>query len=128
MPPILGVMTHIDLLSPAMEWQPPYNWPEPRRPKEEQIQQARDALRAQLGENLVGIVPLCTAPGKAYGIQEWLLPTLAELLDEAHAVALLRCLRAEADSGKVRKVFLQLLQAGAQAAKVLWGQYQKQRP
>jgi predicted GTPase len=128
MPPILGVMTHIDLLSPAMEWQPPYNWPEPRRPKEEQIKQARDALREQLGEYLVGIVPLCTAPGKGYGIQEWLLPTLAELLDEAHAVALLRCLRAEADSGKVRKVFLQLIQAGAQAAKVLWGQYQKQRP
>src|SRR5438876_7560396 len=29
MPPILGVMTHIDLLSPAMEWAPPYNWTKP---------------------------------------------------------------------------------------------------
>ena len=42
------------------------------------------------------------------------------LLDQAHAVALLRCLRAEADTGKVRKVFHQLLSAGKQAVKVLW--------
>src|SRR5262249_51244040 len=34
MPPILGVLTHIDLLTPAMEWAPPYDWTEPRRPKE----------------------------------------------------------------------------------------------
>jgi small GTP-binding protein len=120
MPPILGVMTHIDLLSPALEWAPPYNWVEPQRPKEHQIQQARNALKDQLGEYLVGIVPLCTAPGKVYGLDEWLWPTLVELLDEAHAVALLRCIRAEANLGKVRKVFRQFLEAGTLAVKVLW--------
>src|SRR5262249_14962617 len=25
-PPIVAVVTHIDLLSPAMEWAPPYDW------------------------------------------------------------------------------------------------------
>ncbi len=120
MPPVLGVLTHIDLLSPAMEWAPPYDWVDPHRPKEQQIHAAWDALREQLGEYLVGIVPVCLAPGRIYGLEEWFLPTLSELLDEAHAVAFLRCLRAEANLRKVRKVFHQLVGAGKQAAKVLW--------
>jgi hypothetical protein len=57
------------------------------------------------------------------GVEEGLLPALAELLDRAHAVALLRCLRAEADTGKVSKVFSQLLAAGKGLAKAL-GQQQ----
>jgi uncharacterized protein len=120
MPPILGVMTHIDLLSPAMEWSPPYNWIHPERAKEHQIRQAWDSLKEQLGNYLVGIVPLCTQQGKVYGMNEWFLPTLTELLDEAHAVALLRCIRAESDTGKVRRVFEQLLRAGQQAGLALW--------
>jgi predicted GTPase len=124
MPPVLGVMTHIDLLSPAMEWAPPYNWQQPQRTKEHQIQQALTAVREQLGEYLVGCVPVCTAPGKVYGMEEWFLPTAMELLDEAHAVALLRCLRAEVDTGKVRKVFSQLLSLGTQVALALWQNYQ----
>jgi predicted GTPase len=119
MPPVLGVLTHIDLLSPSLEWAPPYNWSEPTRPKEHSIKEAWEAAREQLGPYLVGIVPLCGAGGKAYGIEEWFLPTLAELLDEARAVALLRCLRAEADTGKVKKLFQQLLSVGREAAKAI---------
>src|SRR5262249_25079654 len=69
MPPILGVMTHVDLLSPAMEWSPPYNWTKPERPKEHQVHEAWNAVREQLGEHLVGIIPVCVAPGKVYGVQ-----------------------------------------------------------
>jgi hypothetical protein len=65
-------------------------------------------------------VPVCAAPGKVYGIEEWFLPALASLLDEAGAVAFLRCLKSEADAGKIRKVFQQMLAAGKEAAKVLW--------
>jgi hypothetical protein len=42
------------------------------------------------------------------------------LLDEVHAVALLRCLRAEIDTGKVRKVFQQLAAAGKELVRVVW--------
>jgi predicted GTPase len=119
-PPVLGVLTHIDLLSPSLEWSPPYGWEQPKRPKEEQIRQALEATREQLGEYLVGVVPVCAAEGKVYGVQEWLLPAMTRLLDQAHAVGLLRCLRDEADAGKVKKVFEQLLAAGKQAAKILW--------
>lgn len=119
MPPILAVLTHIDLLSPAMEWAPPYHWQKPQRPKEEHIRQAWEAVREQLGDDLVGIAPVCTAVDKVYGINEFVLPALTQLLDEAHAVGLLRCLHAETDSGQIRKVFQQLAQAGRQVTMVL---------
>lgn len=125
LPPILGVLTHIDLLSPAMEWAPPYNWQEPTKPKEKQIQAALTTVRDQLQQYLAGCVPVCDAPGKIYGIEEWLLPTMVELLDEAHAVGLIRCLRAEADTGKVRKIFRQLLAIGKEVSRVLWQEAHK---
>src|SRR5262249_35786777 len=91
MPPVLGVLTHIDLLSPKLEWSPPYDWQNPKRTKEQQIDQAVVAVREQLGDFLAGVVPVRADAGKVYGVQEWFLPALAELLDQAHAVALLRC-------------------------------------
>jgi hypothetical protein len=120
MPRVLAVLTHIDLLSPAMEWQPPYNWQEPQRPKERSIAEAVATVREQLGDYLAGVVPVCTAPGKVNGVEEGLLPALAGLLDEAHAVALLRCLRAEVDTGKIRRIFSQLLAAGKGTVQALW--------
>jgi predicted GTPase len=118
-PPIIAVLTHIDLLAPAMEWQPPYPWQQPTRVKEQQIAEAVVAVREQFADFVVGVVPVCVAEGRVYGVQEWLLPTVVELLDEARAVAMLRCLRAEKDAGKVRKVFHQLLEAGKAAATLL---------
>ena len=52
-------------------------------------------------------------------------PALARQLDEAHAVALLRCLYDEANERKVRKVFGQLLAAGQQALHILWESIKK---
>jgi predicted GTPase len=120
MPPILGVVTHIDLLSPAMEWSPPYDWRQPTRPKEKQIADALEAVREQLGDSLTGIVPVCTAKGKEYAIEDGLLPAMTALLDELHAVALLRCIRAEIDTGKVRRVLSQLKQLALETARILW--------
>src|SRR5205085_6884619 len=104
LPPIVAVLTHIDLLSPSLEWAPPYDWQEPKRPKEQQIAQAVAAVREQLGAHIAGVVPACTAPNKVHGIDEWLLPAFTALLDDAHAVAFLRCLRAEANTAKARQV------------------------
>src|SRR5262249_635783 len=120
MPPILGVLTHIDLLSPAMDWSPPYDWSRPARTKEVQIAAAIEATCEQLGEYLTGIVPVCTAQGTEYGVEENLLPAITELLDELHAVALLRCIRAEIDTGKVRRIFIQLRGVAREASRVLW--------
>ena len=119
-PPIVVVATHIDLLSPAMEWAPPYDWRRGKRPKEESIRQAVAAIEQQLGELKPVVIPVCAAPGKVYGVDEFLLPEVMQKLDEAHAVALLRCLRAEKDTGKIRKVFSQLLAVGKAAGQITW--------
>src|SRR5262249_25562492 len=119
-PPMVAVLTHIDLLSPALEWQPPYDWRQPRRPKEEHMQQAIEAVHEPFGPPLADRRPVSTARGKEYGVQEWLLPAMVELLDQAHAVAFLRCLKAEANTAKIRKVFHQLLAAGKGVVKILW--------
>lgn len=123
-PPFIAVVTHIDLLSPTMEWSPPYNWAEPKRPKEQNIHDALAAVRDQLGEYLQGVVPICGKAGKVYGIDEFLLPVVAERLDELHGVGLLRVLKAEADAGKVRKVFHQMLESGKEITRVFWRQLQ----
>jgi predicted GTPase len=120
MPPVLAVVTHIDLLSPAMEWAPPYSWQKPKRPKEQNIHDALAAVRDQLGEYLADIVPVCTAAGKVYGVEDWLLPAVTQRVSEALGVALLRVLRAERDIGKIRKVFDQLAASGREAARILW--------
>jgi predicted GTPase len=125
MPPILAVVTHIDLLSPALEWAPPYHWQMPISPKEHSIKDALETVREQLGEMVGPILPVCIAPGKVYGIEDGLLPVVADCLDEARAVALLRCLKAEVDTGKVRKVFDQLAAAGREVAKVVWQSLRK---
>jgi uncharacterized protein len=117
MPPVLAVLTHIDLLSPSMEWSPPYDWREPQRPKEKNIGEAVAAVREQLGDFLTDVVPVCALPGKAAGVEEGFLPALAGLLDEVHAVAFLRCLRAEIDAQKMRKIFYQLLEVGKEGLK-----------
>jgi predicted GTPase len=112
LPPVALVVTHIDLLTPALEWTPPYDWRNPHRPKEKTIGEAVTVVREQFGEGVATIVPVCAAEGKAFGIREELVPEMTELLGQARAVAFLRCLHAEADSGKVQKVFDQLLAAG----------------
>lgn len=121
MPPVLCVMTHVDLLSPAMEWSPPYDWHNPKRPKEKNIAEAAEVVREQFGDGLAAIVPVCSAEGKAWNIQDELMPEMVELLGEARAVAFVRCLEAEADEGQIRKVFDQLLSAG----KALLGSFRK---
>ena len=108
-PPVLGVLTHIDLLFPSLEWDPPYDWILPSRRKERSIHNAVVVADEQLGSHLVAAVPVCLAEEKVYGVDEWLMPQLVGLLGEARAVCLLRCLRAEAETGKLRKVLGQLM-------------------
>jgi predicted GTPase len=120
LPPVIAVVTHIDLLSPVMEWKPPYDWLRGDRRKEQSICQAVEAVRDQFGERLADVVPVCGAAGKVFGVSEALLPSLSAHLDEAHAVGLLRVLYAEANAGKIRKVWEQFVQGGREALKLLW--------
>lgn len=92
-PLLLGVVTHVDLLSPMQEWQPPYQWRQPSRTKEHQIAQLVQTLRDQL--SLEVVLPVCTASGRWWGIEE-LLDELASRLPQAQALAVLAALTQEA--------------------------------
>ena len=113
-PPIVGVVSKIDGLSPVMEWSPPYDWSRPSGLKEVSIREAVDYARQAVGEGLATAVPVCTdrERGRVYGIDEWLLPTISLQLDEARACSLVRSLHHDHDRMKAWRVFSQLIASG----------------
>jgi len=113
MPPVILVLTHIDLLSPSMEWSPPYNWRQPTKPKEKNIAEAVEVAREPFGPGIATIVPVYTKEEPFAGIQEELVPELVSLLGKARAVAFLRCVEAEADERQLAKVFDQMKAVGS---------------
>lgn len=120
MPPTLVVLSHADLLTPAREWTPPYDWRAGPRPKEASMREAVDAARDTFGDRAAYVLPVVTAPGKEFGVKEDVVPTIAGCLDEARGVGLLRALHAEASADRYKRVASQLLNAGGQVLKALW--------
>jgi predicted GTPase len=113
-PPILGVLTHVDQLSPFREWDPPYDWSAPTSPKERSIAEAVAYLDDVLGHRLAAVVPICTdvVSGRVHGVREWLEPVMASLLDRAHAGAMVRGLQADLDRERVGRVAGPMRNAG----------------
>ncbi|WP_149108708.1 GTPase family protein [Limnoglobus roseus] len=120
LPNMLGVLTHVDLLSPMMEWKPPYDWQAGTRTKEVQMREAADSAREQLGERLKVIVPVCIATGKEWNVQDGLTELMAAAMDDAHGTALLKLFHTESRAGAARKTVDQVLSAGRVALRALW--------
>lgn len=112
-PPLLVVLTHVDLLTPAMEWSPPYDR-DGSRAKERSMAEVVLAVREAIPE-ATDVAICCSVAGKIWGIEEEVLPALVNLLGEAKAVAFLRCVHAEANEGKIKRVWQQLREAGKKA-------------
>ena len=112
--PVLGVLTHMDLLSPVMEWSPPYDWQSGSRPKEVSIREAVQYNAGQFAASLAGVVPVCAdvARGREYGVDEYLLPAMMPLLDNARACSLLRTLHTELKAHRVERLAKQFWKAG----------------
>jgi uncharacterized protein len=113
-PPIIGVVSKIDGLSPLMEWSPPYDWEQSSRPKERSIREAVEFAGQAVGSGLATVVPVCTDRecGRVLGVEEWLLPVIVLHLEEARAVSLVRSLHRDYDRQKGWQVVAQLIQAG----------------
>ncbi|HUG93400.1 MAG TPA: GTPase [Planctomycetaceae bacterium] len=122
-PAVLAVMTHIDLLSPAREWTPPYDLAKPSTAKARSIHDALEFQREQLREFIADAVPVAcdTAGERVWGVSEHVLPAASRLLDEAHAVALLRALHAEQDRGQVGRMARQLWNIGKVLVRTQFG-------
>ena len=82
-PPMLGVLTHIDLLRPVLEWSPPYDWREPTRTEGAKHREAVRYVDQLFAGILVGLVPVCSdaARQRTWGIFEELIPALTGHLE-----------------------------------------------
>lgn len=125
-PPILVVLTHIDQLRPASEWQPPYDLLHPESDKGRRIAAATMTVSEELNVPIESVVPVCLAPGRLYNIEEGLLAAMVECLPESARAKALRCLSAfRRDEESWRRVWRQTLSAGkligGLAAGKLWG-------
>ncbi len=121
-PPVLVVLTHIDGLSPTLEWLPPYDgWvePHPRRPKEQNIRAAVLTIQDLLQQRVEGVIPACTDMdhGRVYGVTQWVVPALLNLLPQATAKHLLDVLYDQRDAGHFAKLMTQLWSAASLLAK-----------
>jgi uncharacterized protein len=102
-PPFVLALTHIDVLSPKLEWTPPYDLRDAARPKAKNIRAAIESAGAELGFAPEACVPIAVrAPGDFYGIDEvW--ASIARELGSARAAKLSRVLAAKSgwDAGEV---------------------------
>jgi predicted GTPase len=117
--PKFGVVTHIDLLRPVLEWSPPYEWREPVRAKEHAIHDAVDYVRELFGASLVTVVPVCSdlERQRVWGILEELMPALISVLSEAQSGALLRAYEQDLDRDRVKTLLKQLQRFGMEVVR-----------
>ena len=92
-PPMVVVLTHIDVLRPHREWVPPYNLVTADTAKSQAIRGAVEAVSSALQLPMEAIVPVCVLPERLYNVEEALVPLLVQALPEAKRALLLRSLK-----------------------------------
>ena len=113
-PPIIGVLTHIDLVPPASVWSPPYDFETPTEAKEESIAGAIEYAGEIFGSDLVAITPVAITPesladqtDRPYGVDEFLLPAMVANVEQGRSIGLLRAFENQMDLRRVRKLISQ---------------------
>lgn len=120
MPPVVVALTHIDQLTPAMEWSPPYDWKAGGKLKEKSIREAVQAVKELFGSKVAEVVPVCGAAGKEYNVRDALAAEMARHLDDARGVGLLRALHLEGLIDHTRKAFGQAINAGKEVIRQMF--------
>lgn len=112
--PVVICLTNIDLLSPVMEWKPPYNWQVPTSRKEESIFKAVEHVQELFSDVTRNVVPLCTdvARGRQSNVIEELLPSLLQVLSEGQMAAVLRAYHQQLNRQRFQKFIGQLTSSG----------------
>ncbi|MDW8244551.1 MAG: GTPase [Thermogemmata sp.] len=103
-PPLLVVVTHVDLLPPANEWHPPYDWQNGHDKKSAVIRDCLRFVAEQLGVDADSVVPVGLHPDRPWGVWEELLPAILTRLPAARNVAGLRNLHTEITAGRWQKL------------------------
>lgn len=111
MPPVLTVASHVDRLSPAREWAPPYDVAEPACAKAIAIREALEAIAEDLQVPLDSVVPArLDSAARLYNI-DLLWALLLQRLERAHRGRALR-IRQAVPQRPWRRVLQQAARAG----------------
>ncbi len=89
-PTLLVAVSHIDLLRPRQEWQPPYDLNDPTREKARTIRAAVEAVAADLEVPLDAAIPVCLAAGRSYNVTDGLWAAILAQQSAANRTRLLR--------------------------------------
>lgn len=111
-PPVLVVVTHIDLLRPVREWSPPYDLRDESQEKSRNITAAVKAVSSDLRVPLERVIPACLKPGETYNVQEGIQAAMLAILPAARRLQCQRCLRESHSSEKWQLLWNQTREAG----------------
>lgn len=125
MPPVVVAVSHIDLLSPKAEWNPPYDWKNGSKPKEANIRECVEVVKEQMAERVTDIAPVCGREGERFGIVEGLIPAMVSHLDNARGAAVLKAFDAESGAGQYEKIGAQVLEGGKAVLGILRDVFKK---
>jgi predicted GTPase len=114
-PPVLAVVTHVDVLSPVREWSPPYEWRSGSRPKEESIRGAVEYVRQLFGRDIVDVVPVASPdePLRQWGVGEELIPAMLPHLDASRTAAVLKAYHGSLGRNRLGTLLGQFRNSGA---------------
>ena len=118
MPPAVVALTHIDLLRPMNQWDPPYDLAHPQGPKAQNIVEAIRAVEEDLAltDDQI-VVPVCLKPDRLYNIEEGLSPAIVAAMPEVQRAKYLRCLRESHEADYWPQLWRQALNSGRIALK-----------
>lgn len=123
-PPVIVVLSHVDLIPPAMQWSPPYRLDHPQTPKGKNIAEAiawtKEEL-AQFSSFVVDVVAVCSGPEapRRWGLQENVLPAIMQRLESGQSVALLGAFERSVDD-KWASTLVDQLKTGGKQLLQLW--------
>ncbi len=111
-PPVIVLLSHIDMLRPFAEWNPPYNLAQPMGDKAQRIAAATTVVADELQVPSENVIPVCLLPERLYNVEEGLLPAIIECLPEGSRAKALRCLGAYRNEDYWRRLWRQAVGAG----------------
>jgi uncharacterized protein len=119
MPPVLCAVTHIDELTPALEWAPPYDLMQADRPKALRIRDAIEHIGDVLRIGCNRVVPVCVRDVDAAYNVDLLWSLVATNLDEAR-IAKLDRLQQDARGFSGARFLSQMAAGGRWLAQSVW--------
>ncbi|WP_419194342.1 GTPase family protein [Novipirellula herctigrandis] len=110
-PAVIAVLTHIDLLRPVREWEPPYDWQNPHQLKEESIAASVAYVKELLGPSIDGYACVYTGDEHPDGtsVIDEVVPQIIAHLDAAMAAAILKAFYKQLDQERLAQLSSQVI-------------------